>query len=265
MSKTVFIGNEKGGSGKTTTTLNTGAAAAEAGYKVAVLDLDNRADLTRSFGIVPRELKRTIYDVLINPDVSIGDVLITTPTGLDLIPSNRDLAGAENDLANEVGREYFLRDKLSDFARGYDLVLIDCKPALGVLMINGLAAADEVLIPLQPELYAYDTLDEFFSLIKKVQKKINPHLTIGGVLTCMYQSNTKHHQEVIQMVKAEFDVPFYTAMIKRSIHFPDSLIAAKQHGSQPPQAYSLLQFDPKSEQAAAYRQLVKEIIGDSKA
>ena len=182
LGKTISIANQKGGTGKTTTTLNLGAALGEAGKEVLLIDFDPQAALTLAHGINPLGLKQTIYDLLLDPSLQPSEMVTCPENEPDLIPANIDLAGAEVELLGEIGRETFLREKLRPLATSYDFILIDCPPSLGLLTINALAAADEVLIPVQTQYFAFKALQQLLQIIKKVRAKSNPKLRIGGFL-----------------------------------------------------------------------------------
>ncbi len=260
MGKVIAIANQKGGVGKTTTTLNVGAALEEAGKRTLLVDFDPQAALTSAFGLVPMQLKRTIYHVLIDDDLDIRSTLLTTEHGPDLVPANIHLSGAEVELLHKIGREAFLKDKLAAVRQSYDVILIDCPPSLGLLTINALTAADEVLIPVQTEIFALQAIEQLLTIIKQIKSKANPHLQIGGILATMYQSRTRHSQEVLEELRAAFPNQVYTPVIKRTTKFPDSVIVIEDDFAGPPEARSILTFDPRSEYAEAYRQLAQEIV-----
>jgi len=260
MGEIITIANQKGGTAKTTTALNLGAALAEAGKKVLLIDFDPQAALTLAHGIDPLGLEHTIYDVLLGPDLRLSEVVVSTQNGPDLAPSNIDLAGAEVELLGQIGRETFLREKLSALAAEYDFILIDCPPSLGLLTINGLAAADEVLIPVQTQYFAFKALQQLLNIISKVKAKSNRKLKIGGFLPTMYQTRTRHSQEVVDELKAAFGNQVYDIIIKRTVKFPDSVVVTQEDFEEPPEARSILRFDPKSVHAEAYRQLAREVI-----
>ena len=260
MAKIIAVANQKGGTGKTTTALNLGAALAEQGKRVLLVDFDPQGALTLAHGIDPDGLETTIYDALINPSMTLASVLITTEGGPDLAPTNLDLSGAEVELLSEIGREMYLADKLRAVQDLYDVIIIDCPPTLGLLTINALAAADEVLIPVQTEYFALKAIRQLMGIIRKVQAKANPKLRIGGVLPTMYQTGTRHSQEVVAELEEAFKGQVYSVAIKKTVKFPDSVIVTQEDFLEPPQSRSMLRFEPRSEHAEAYRTLAREVL-----
>ena len=260
MGKVIAITNQKGGTGKTTTTLNLGAALVEAGKKVLLIDFDPQAALTLAHGLDTFGLDQTIYDTLIHPDLNLSQVVLPTKNGPDLVPANIDLAGAEVELLNEIGRELFLKEKLETVIGNYDFILIDCPPSLGLLTINALAAADSVVIPVETQYFALKALQQLLNIINKVKAKSNRNLEIAGFLPTMYQARTKHSQEVLDELKAVFGKQVYDIVIKRTIKFPDSVVVSPQEFGEPPETRSILRFEPQSEHAEAYRQLARKVM-----
>ena len=180
--RTVAVCNQKGGVGKTTTTINLGAALAEVGRRVLLVDFDPQGALSVGLGIQPHDIDNTVYNLLMERDVSAHDVLYKTGVnGMDLLPSNIDLSGAEVQLVHEVGREYVLGGVLEPLLPDYDVVMIDCQPSLGLLTINALAAADGVVIPLECEYFAMRGVALLMETIDKVQQRLNPELAIDGL------------------------------------------------------------------------------------
>ena len=260
MTKIIAVANQKGGTGKTTTTLNLGAALAEQGKRVLLVDFDPQGALTLAHGIDPDHLDKTVYEALIDPNLPMAKVIIKTEGGTDLAPTNLDLSGAEVELLSEIGREMYLSEKLRPVQEQYDVVIIDCPPTLGLLTINALAAADEVLIPVQTEYFALKAIRQLMGIIRKVQAKANPKLRIGGVLPTMYQTGTRHSQEVVAELEEAFQGQVYTVAIKKTVKFPDSVIVTQDDFIEPPQARSILRFEPRSEHADAYRKLAREVL-----
>ncbi|KKK48182.1 hypothetical protein LCGC14_3147720, partial [marine sediment metagenome] len=200
----IAVTNQKGGVGKTTTVANLGAALAEGGLRVCLVDLDPQAHLTMHFGIDPSNVPVSIYDVLV-ADVPLSRVAVLAEQRLTIIPSVIDLAGAEVELAGAVGREQILSDRIAAEALPFDLMLVDCPPSLGVLTLNALAAVGEVLIPLQPHFLALQGLGRLLETVSLVRQRINPSLTVMGVVMCLYDGATRLAGEVTADVEAFFD------------------------------------------------------------
>jgi chromosome partitioning protein len=249
--RTVAVCNQKGGVGKTTTTINLGAALAERGRRVLLVDFDPQGALSVGLGIQPHDIDNTIYNLLMERDVTPHDVLHKTGvTGMDLLPSNIDLSGAEVQLVHEVGREYVLGGVLKPLVPEYDVIMIDCQPSLGLLTINALAAADGVLIPLECEYFAMRGVALLMETIDKVSRRLNTKLAIDGLLATMYDSRTLHTREVLaSMVNGFGDQVFHT-VINRTVRFPDATVAGEP----------ITSFDSGSMGANAYRELAKEVL-----
>jgi chromosome partitioning protein len=243
--------NQKGGVGKTTTTINLGAALAEQGRRVLLVDFDPQGALSVGLGIQPHELDATIYNLLMERNLSASDVVIKTSVdGLDLLPSNIDLSGAEVQLVHEVGREFVLGRVLQPLVPDYDVVLIDCQPSLGLLTVNALACADGVLVPLECEYFALRGVALLMETIEKVASRLSPKLAIDGVLATMYDSRTLHTREVLANVVQGFGDTVFHTVISRTVRFPDATVAGEP----------ITQFDPSSNGATAYRELAKEVL-----
>lgn len=249
----VSICNQKGGVGKTTTTINLGAALAEYGRKVLLVDFDPQGALSVGLGKGdPRQLDMTIHNLLLERDTEWEDVVIETGVeGMELLPSNIDLSGAEVQLVHEVGREYILAGALKSAIPHFDYILIDCQPSLGLLTVNALAASEGVLIPLECEYFAMRGVALLMETIEKVQGRINPELTIDGVLGTMYDSRTLHTREVLGRIVEAFGDKVFHTVINRTVRFPDATVAGE------PITY----FDPNSMGANAYRGLAREVLG----
>ena len=247
----VAVCNQKGGVGKTTTTINLGAALAEQGRKMLLVDFDPQGALSVGLGIQPHDIDSTVYNLLMERDVKAHDVIFETGVAnLDLLPSNIDLSGAEVQLVHEVGREFILGGALKDVVPDYDYILIDCQPSLGLLTVNALAASQGVLIPLECEYFAMRGVALLMETIDKVQGRINPDLVIDGVLGTMYDSRTLHTREVLgRIVEAFGDTVFHT-VINRTVRFPDATVAGEP----------ITFFDPSSMGANAYRSLAREVL-----
>ena len=243
--------NQKGGVGKTTTTINLGAALAEQGRRVLLVDFDPQGALSVGLGIQPHELDATIYNLLMERNLSATDVVIKTSVdGMDLLPSNIDLSGAEVQLVHEVGREFVLGRVLQPLIPDYDVVLIDCQPSLGLLTVNALACADGVLVPLECEYFALRGVALLMETIEKVASRLSPKLAIDGVLATMYDSRTLHTREVLANVVQGFGDTVFHTVISRTVRFPDATVAGEP----------ITQFDPSSNGATAYRELAKEVL-----
>ena len=247
----VAVCNQKGGVGKTTTTINLGAALAERGRKMLLVDFDPQGALSVGLGIQPHDIDSTVYNLLMERGVKAHDVIFeTTVPNLDLLPSNIDLSGAEVQLVHEVGREYILGGALKEVVPEYDYIMIDCQPSLGLLTINALACADSVLIPLECEYFAMRGVALLMETIDKVSRRLNTKLTIDGLLATMYDSRTLHTREVLaSMVNGFGDQVFHT-VINRTVRFPDATVAGEP----------ITSFDSGSMGANSYRELAKEVL-----
>jgi chromosome partitioning protein len=243
--------NQKGGVGKTTTTINLGAALAEQGRRVLLVDFDPQGALSVGLGVQPHELDATVYNLLMERGVTAHDVIIKTRVeGMDLMPSNIDLSGAEVQLVHEVGREFVLGRVLQPVIADYDIILIDCQPSLGLLTVNALACADGVLVPLECEYFALRGVALLMETIDKVSSRLSPKLAIDGLLATMYDSRTLHTREVLAGVVQGFgDLVFHT-VISRTVRFPDSQVAGEP----------ITRFDPACNGASSYRELAKEVL-----
>jgi chromosome partitioning protein len=243
--------NQKGGVGKTTTTINLGAALAELGRRVLLVDFDPQGALSVGLGIQPHELDATVYNLLMERGMTAHDVVIKTRVdGMDLLPSNIDLSGAEVQLVHEVGREFVLGRALQPVIPDYDVILIDCQPSLGLLTVNALACADGVLVPLECEYFALRGVALLMETIDKVSSRISPKLKIDGLLATMYDSRTLHTREVLAGVVEGFGDRVFHTVISRTVRFPDATVAGEP----------ITRFDPACGGAHAYRELAKEVL-----
>jgi chromosome partitioning protein len=243
--------NQKGGVGKTTTTINLGAALAERGRRVLLVDFDPQGALSVGLGIQPHELDATVYNLLMERGLTAHDVIIQTRVdNMDLLPSNIDLSGAEVQLVHEVGREFVLGRTLQPVIGDYDVILIDCQPSLGLLTVNALACADGVIVPLECEYFALRGVALLMETIDKVSSRLSPKLAIDGVLATMYDSRTLHTREVLAGVVEGFGDRVYHTVISRTVRFPDATVAGEP----------ITRFDPACGGAHAYRQLAKEVL-----
>jgi chromosome partitioning protein len=249
--RVVAVCNQKGGVGKTTTTINLGAALAEKGRRVLLVDFDPQGALSVGLGIQPHDIDSTVYNLLMERDVTARDVLFKTQVdGMDLLPSNIDLSGAEVQLVHEVGREYVLGGVLEPIIPDYDVVLIDCQPSLGLLTINALACAHGVLIPLECEYFAMRGVALLMETIDKVSRRLNQKLEIDGLLATMYDSRTLHTREVLANIVNGFSDKVFHTVISRTVKFPDATVAGEP----------ITRFDPGSMGASSYRELAKEVL-----
>jgi chromosome partitioning protein len=245
----IAIANQKGGVGKTTTSVNLGASLAELGYRVLVVDLDPQGNATTGLGVNARELGGSIYDVIMN-DAPVEDcVEPTSLKNLFVAPATIDLAGAEIELVPAFSRELKLRRALHEIRDDYDYVLIDCPPSLGLLTVNGLAAADDVVVPIQCEYYALEGLSQLIRNVSLVQKNLNPSLAVRGIVLTMYDARTKLADQVEQEVRNHFDRTVYQTVIPRTVRLSEA----------PSFGQPIILFDPTSRGAVAYRELAKEV------
>lgn len=243
--------NQKGGVGKTTSTINLGAALAEYGRKVLLVDLDPQGALSAGLGVPHYELAHTVHNLMIEPRVGIDDVLINTRVeGLDLIPSNIDLSAAEIQLVNEVGREQTLGRVLRPVLEGYDYVLIDCQPSLGLLTVNALACSDGVIIPTECEYFSLRGLALLTDTVDKVRDRLNPKLVISGILVTRFDNRTVNAREVMARVLERFGDLVFDTVIARTVRFPETSVAGEP----------ITSWAPKSGGALAYRALAREVI-----
>jgi chromosome partitioning protein len=247
----VAMCNQKGGVGKTTTTINLGAALAEYGRKVLLVDFDPQGSLSVGLGVNPHEIDKTIYNLLMERDVTIDDVVLKTNVpGLELLPSNIDLSAAEVQLVTEVAREQVLSRVLAPAIPDYDFIIIDCQPSLGLLTVNALTAADGVIVPLETEFFALRGVAMLVETIQKVQDRLNENLEIDGLVATMYDSRTVHSREVLaRLVEAFGDKVFHTA-IARTVRFPETTVAGEP----------ITTFASASGGAYSYRQLAREVL-----
>jgi chromosome partitioning protein len=247
----VAVCNQKGGVGKTTTTINLGAALAEQGRRVLLVDFDPQGALSVGLGIQPHELESTIYNLLMDRGMRAADTVIkTNVAGMDLLPSNIDLSGAEVQLVHEVGREFVLGGVLEPLVADFDIILIDCQPSLGLLTVNALACAAGVLVPLECEYFAMRGVALLMETIDKVSSRLNPTLGIDGLLATMYDARTLHSREVLARVVAGFGDKVFHTVINRTVRFPDATVAGEP----------ITSFDPASLGASSYRDLAKEVL-----
>jgi chromosome partitioning protein len=251
MSERVFaVANQKGGVGKTTTAVSVSAALAEMGQRVLLADLDPQGNATTGVGIDPRSLERTMYDVLVRGEAIENTIEGTAVRNLFVAPSSLDLAGAEIELVSMFSRERKLRQALAPVRGDYDFIFIDCPPSLGLLTVNALAAAGEVLIPVQCEYYALEGVAQLIRNVMLVREDLNPELDISTIVLVMYDARTRLAEQVVEEVRAHFGAKVCRAVVPRSVRLSE----APSHG-QP-----ITVFDPGSRGAHAYRQVAREIL-----
>jgi chromosome partitioning protein len=246
MGRTLAFANQKGGVAKTTSTLSTAVALRELGNAVLVVDMDPQGALTYSLGIDPDELEETVNDVLVR---RLPAEKVIKEREVDLVPANIDLAGAEAILLTKTGREYALQRALRDLGDRYDYVLIDCPPSLGILTINGLTAADEVVIPLQSEALSHRGVGQLIETLGDIRHFTNPSLSIFGVIPTLYDGRSKHSQEVLADVGGRYEVRVLQPPVRRSIKFAEAAQAGR----------SILSYAPSHPGAEAYREIARQI------
>lgn len=245
------VANQKGGVGKTTTTISLGAALADEGARVLLVDLDPQGALSVGLGHNPPELERTIYDLLLDPSTYFQDVLVKSKVeGLDLIPSNIDLAAAEIVLVSEVARELMLKRALAGVATEYNYILIDCPPSLGLLTVNALTAANAVVIPLECEYFALRGVALLIDTIERVRERLNPDLRIEGVLATMLDARTVHGREVLSRLTDAFGDQLFKTLIHKTIRFAEAPVVGEP----------ILRYAPTSGGAQEYRDLAREVM-----
>jgi chromosome partitioning protein len=248
--RVIAIANQKGGVGKTTTAVNLGAALAEAGYRVLVVDLDPQGNASTGLGISPRDVENSVYDVIMTDTPAVDCVEPTSLKNLFVLPATIDLAGAEIELVAAFSRELKLRRALDPLRAEYDLILIDCPPSLGLLTVNGLAAADDVIVPVQSEYYALEGLGQLLKNVAMV-RSVNPTLDVRGIVLTMHDARTKLAEQVELEVREHFGAKVYKTAVPRNVRLAEA----------PSFGQPIIAFDPASRGAWAYRDLAKEVTG----
>jgi chromosome partitioning protein len=250
LGRIIAIANQKGGVGKTTTSVNLSACLAHVGKKVLLIDTDPQGNATSGVGVNKGDVQKCIYDILID-DVDFHEVILTTKVeNLDIIPATISLAGAEIELVSTISREVRMKHAIQGVKERYDYIIIDCPPSLGLLTINALTASDSILIPVQCEYYALEGLSQLLSTIRLVQKHLNEHLTIDGVLLTMFDARTNLGIQVIEEVKKYFQDKVYRTIIPRNVRLSE----APSHGE------PIIVYDSKSRGAEVYLELAKEVV-----
>ena len=245
------IAQQKGGVGKTTTTLNLCAALAEDGKKVLAVDLDPQGALSDGLGVPPEKLELTVYNALCNSELPLSNVIVELEK-YHLLPANIDLSAAEIQLLNEPGRDSILKERLYEIKDDYDCILIDCPPSLGLLTLNALVAAEKIIIPVQTSYFSLRGMDQLLDTVKKVRSRLNKNLTIKGILPTMYNRQTNHSQLCLQNIKENYPELVFDTVIPYTVKLQDSVLSSK----------GITEYQPQSEAAKAYRKLAKEIYGN---
>jgi chromosome partitioning protein len=248
--KTIAVVNQKGGVGKTTTAINLAAYLARAGKRVLLVDLDPQGNATSGFGVDKYENEKSMYNVLVDTEAIHNVRHTTSEKNVHIIPSNHNLSGAEVDLVSLPKREYILNEALQAVTDDYDITIIDCPPSLGLLSINGLVAADYVLVPVQTEYYAMEGMGQLVQTIQRIQQRLNPTLSILGVVLTMYDSRTSLSEQVRSEVERVFGELVFKTVIPRNVR----LAEAPSHGE------PIVSYDKWSKGARSYKALAKEVI-----
>ena len=254
MGKIIAIANQKGGVGKTTTTINLAASLAAEGKRVLIIDADPQANATSGYGIDPRSMTSSIYECMVDDYPLQGSQVATCMKGLDLIGSRIDLAGAELELINKPDRERVLQRLLQPVKEQYDYVLIDCSPSLGLITVNALTAADSVIIPVQAEYFALEGITKLLNTIRIIKSRLNPALEIEGFLLTMYDARLRLANQIYEELKTHFGDMVFTTVIPRNIRLSE----APSHG------LPALLYDPESRGATSHVALAREIIAKNK-
>lgn len=250
MVRVISLANQKGGVGKTTTTINLGACLAELGQRVLVIDIDPQGNTTSGLGIKKVDVAQDIYDVIINEMPLLDAILHTKRPRLDIVPATIQLAGAEIELTSMMARETRLKEAIQTVTDSYDYILVDCPPSLGQLSINAFTASNSIIIPVQSEYYALEGLSQLLNTIRLVQKHFNPDLKIEGVLLTMYDARTNLGNQVVNEVRNYFGDHVYHTIIPRNTRLAEA----------PSYGLPIIDFDRKSRGATVYLQLAKEVM-----
>lgn len=250
MSKVITIANQKGGVAKTTTSINLAAALSQLGSKVLLVDFDPQGNASSGVGIDKNVLDKSVYDAVVNNVPAELLLVKNVRPNLDVLPAKMDLAGAELELVTAISREVRLKDALEEVQNGYDYVIIDSPPSLGLLTINALTAADEYIVPIQCEYYALEGLSQLLNTIKLIQKSLNPHLKLCGIIMTMYDYRTNLSKQVVDDVRASFGKQVFQTVIPRNVRLSEA----------PSYGVSIIDYDPKSKGAESYLEMAKEVL-----
>jgi len=251
--KIISVVNQKGGVGKTTTTINLGAAFAELGRRVLLIDFDPQHSLSIGLNVSTRDIEGSVYNLLMDESTQVSDFLLKTSVpGMDMLPAHEDLSGAEGGLVNVIAREKILKRVLSTVTEFYDVILIDCQPSLGLLTVNALTASHWVLVPLECEYFALRGVALLDDIIKKVKANTNPDIELLGILPTMFDRKTVHSREVLERISEAFPTQVFDTTIARTVRFPETTVAGEP----------ITSYASSSVGAASYRRLAREIIAN---